>query len=280
MGDLNRIGLVAVRQEIVPLLGVLQPEGQEGFGEAILHHGSIGGRPVALAEVLVGPVHAALGAQALIARCGVACLISFGSAGALEGSLQPGALVIAQRAVAHDAGVFLGHRFQPSGIMGRDGRGRIGLRRGFEADPDLVALGRSAAHKLGTPVHTGTIVTGNQAIFSTARKRWLRQTFGALVVEMETAAVAQTAMAHELPWVAVRSVSDTADDHLVLDFGRLQFYLDGGRPAWQQQASRWSYLLTHPTARRRLRRLRGGLAQAAGQASRLVEAMLQIWSQP
>lgn len=280
MGDLDRIGLVAVRQEIVPLLGALQLEGQERHGEAIVHRGSMEGRSVALAEVLIGPVHAALGAQALIAHCGVACLISFGSAGALEGSLQPGALVIAQRAVAHDAGAFLGHRFQPSGIMGRDGRGRIGFRRAFEADPGLVMLGQSAAHKLGTPVHTGTVVTGNQAIFSTARKRWLRQTFGALVVEMETAAVAQTAMAHGLPWVAVRSVSDTADDDLVLDFGRLRFYLDSGRPVWQQKASRWSYLLTHPAARRRLRRLHGGLAQAAGKSSRLVEAMLQIWSQP
>jgi hypothetical protein len=162
--------------------------------------------------------------------------------------------------------------------MGRDGCGRIGLRRAFEADPDLVILGRSAAHRLGTPVHVGTVVTGNQAIFSTSRKRWLRQTFGAQVVEMETAAVAQTAIAHELPWVAVRAVSDTADDDLVLDFGRLKFYVDGGRPAWQQHASRWFYLLTHPTARRRLRRLRRGLALAAGEASRLVVAMLQTWS--
>jgi adenosylhomocysteine nucleosidase len=280
MGDLDRIGLVAVRQEILPLLGVLQQEDQERHGEAILHLGSIEGRPVALAEVLIGPVNAALGAQALIARCKVACLISFGSAGALEGSLQPGALVIAQRAIAHDAGVFLGHHFRPSGIMGRGGRGRIGLRQAFEADPGLVARGRSAAHKLGMPVHAGTIVTGNQAIFSTSRKRWLYQTFGALVVEMETAAVAQTATAHELPWVAVRAVSDTADDELILDFGRLQFYLDGGRPVWQQQASHWLYLLTHPTARRRLRLLRRGLALAAGQASQLVEGMLQTWSQP
>jgi chitinase len=97
---------------------------------------------------------------------------------------------------------------------------------------------------------------------------------------METAAVAQTATAHELPWVAVRAVSDTADDELILDFGRLQFYLDGGRPVWQQQASHWLYLLTHPTARRRLRLLRRGLALAAGQASQLVEGMLQTWSQP
>lgn len=275
MGDLDRIGLVAVGQEVLPLLGVLQRKDQERHGEAILHLGSIERRSVALAEVLIGPVNAALGAQALITRCGVTCLIGFGSAGALDWNLKPGDLVIAQRAVAHDAGRFLGHRFQPSGIMGRDGRGRVGLRRAFEADPDLVALGQSAAHKLGASVQTGTVVTGNQAIFSTARKRWLRQTFDALVVEMETAAVAQAAAAHGLPWVAVRAVSDRAGDDLVLDYSRLQFYLGDGRPTWRQQASRWFYLLAHPSARRRLHRLRQGLTLASEQASWLVQAMLQ-----
>ena len=280
MGTGDRIGVVAVGNEILPLLGDLRQEDRVQHGETILHTGSIGGRPVALAEVLIGPVNAALGAQALIERYKVACLISFGSAGALDSKLQVGALVIAQRAIAHDAGMFLGHRFQPSGIMGRDGQGRTGLRRALEADPNLVAMGQSAAQKLGEPVHTGTVVTGNQAIFSTARKRWLHQTFGALAVEMETAAVAQAATAHGLSWVAVRAISDMADDDVVLDFARLQFYLDDRYPAWRQQASRWWYLLAHPVVWRRLRRLRRGLALASGQASRLVREMVQTWNHP
>jgi adenosylhomocysteine nucleosidase len=280
MGPLSRIGLVAVRNEILPLLGNLRQEDRERYGEAILHTGSLGRQPVAMAEVLLGPVNAALGAQALITRCRVACLISFGSAGALDNELQVGALVIVQRAIAHDAGIFLGHRFQPSGIMGRDRHGRTGLRRAFEADANLVAMGQSAARKLGDPVHTGTVVTGNQAIFSTARKRWLRQTFGALAVEMETAAVAQAATAHGLPWVAVRAISDTADDDLVLDFSRLQLYLGDRDPVWRQQVSHGLYLLTHPAARNRLSRLRQGLTLASGQASRLVGEMVQNLNQP
>jgi adenosylhomocysteine nucleosidase len=230
---------------------------------------------VALAEVLCGPVNAALGAQALIIRYGVASLISFGSAGALDGRLQPGDLVIAQRAIAHDAGRFLGHRFEATGIMGRNEQGRIGFRRAFNADPALLASAEATACMLDAHARTGTVVTGNQTIFSTARKRWLHQTFDALAVEMETAAVAQTAVAHSLPWVAVRSISDTAADELILDYGRLQACLDENQPRWKQQADRWVYLLAHPGAWRRLRRLRRGLALASVQASRLVEAMLQ-----
>jgi adenosylhomocysteine nucleosidase len=274
MGDSGRMGLVAVPREIRPLYELLDQEGAERYGASVLRFGTAGGGAVALAEVPPGPVNAALGAQALVTHCRVTALLSFGSAGALARGLSTGDLVIAQRAIAHDAGTFLGHRFEPSGIVGREGQGRIGWRRSFEADPGLVALALDAARRLGVRAHTGTVVTGNQAIFSTARRRWLHRTFDALAVEMETAAVAQVAVAHELPWVAVRAISDAASDELILDHRRLRFYLDDRRPAWRCQAGRWSYLLSHPGAWRRLWQLRRGLARASEQASRLVEDML------
>jgi len=257
------------------LLDALQEEKRERLGGAILHTGRIAGQPVVLADVLPGPVNAALGAQALIIRFGVGSLVSVGSAGALDPALAPGDLVVARRTIAHDAGVFLGRRFDPAGVMGRDGQGRVGYRRAFVADPDLVASALAAARLLDGRVYAGTVVTGNQAIFSTARKRWLRQTFDALAVEMEMAAVAQVAVAHRLPWVGVRAISDAADDDLVLDFGRLRVYLDGDRPAWQYRLGRWFYLLTRPEICRKLRRLQRGLTLASERAAYLVEAMLR-----
>lgn len=275
MGDRGRVGLVAVPREILPLRRVMQAEAEGWLGEALLHTGWIGGRPLALAEVLPGPVHAALGAQALVIRHRVDSLISFGSAGALAAGLSPGDLVVGRRAVAHDAGSFLGQRFEPAGVMGRDRHGQVGYRRAFEADPGMVELALEAAQALGGEARVGTIVTGNQVIFATARKRWLHRTFDALAVEMETAAVAQAAVAHRLPWVAVRAISDTADDDLALDYGRLRLYLDDERPAWRCRTGRWTYLVTHPGAWRRLRRLSRGLALASERAARLVEAMLR-----
>jgi len=275
MGDLGRTGLVAIPREIRPLLACVQVKERVRWGDAILYLGQIGKRSVALAEVLVGPVHGALGAQALIALYGVNRLIGFGSAGALAPELSPGDLVIVQNAVAHDAGVFYGKRFEPSGVMGRDGQGQIGFRRTLEADPNLVALALASAQPLGGQARAGTVVTGNQAIFATARKRWLHHTFGALAVEMETAAVAQVAVAHGVPWVAVRAISDTASDDLAMDHGRLRIYLDEPQPAWKRRITRWHYLLTRPEARRRLQQLGDGLALAADRASQVVENMLR-----
>jgi adenosylhomocysteine nucleosidase len=272
----ERIGLVAVRREIPALRQVLQQEGRESYGDAILYTGSIHGRLVALAEVLPGPVSGALGTQALVAKYAVTSLIGYGTAGGLDVDLSPGDLIVARRAIAHDAGVFLPQGFEPSGVVGRDAHGRIGHRRSFEADPELVALALDAARHLGVRAHEGSVVTGNQAVFASNRKRWLRRTFDALAVEMETAAVAQVAVAHRLPWVAVRVISDNADDELALDYGRLRISLGGDRPLWWQKVGRWWYLMSHPRAWGRLRRLHQGMARASVKASRLVETMLQI----
>jgi adenosylhomocysteine nucleosidase len=275
MGAFGPFGLVALEQEMGLLLDGLEAHTSEQLGEVILHAGWLGGRQVALAGVPVGPVNAALGAQALIIRHGVRSLIGLGSAGALDPNLGLGALVIARQAVPHDAGVFHAQRFLPSGAMGRDEGGRLGYRRALQADVELVDWALSASRSLDPPVYAGTVVSGNQVICSTARKRWLRETFGALAVEMETAAVAQVAVAHRVPWVAVRAISDMASDRVYLDYERLAMYLDDGRPAWRRQASRWFYLASQPAAWRYLLRLQKGLALASRRSAQLVETMLK-----
>jgi adenosylhomocysteine nucleosidase len=220
-------------------------------------------------------VNAALGAQALIIGRRVRSLISLGSAGALDPDLSLGALVIARQAVPHDAGIFHERHFVPSGAMGRDERGRLGYRRVLKANPELVDWALGASRSFEPPVHAGTVATGNQVVFSTARRRWLRQTFDALAVEMETAAVAQVALAHRVPWVGVRAISDMASDDLHLDYERLTLYLDDGQPLWRRKATRWFYLASQPAVWRYLRRLRSGLALASRRSAQLVAAMLE-----
>jgi 5'-methylthioadenosine/S-adenosylhomocysteine nucleosidase len=268
------VGLVAVQYEAQPLRTWLEEEGRERLGDATLRLGRIAGRRVALAEVLVGPVHAALGAQALILRHRVDCLISFGSAGALTPTLGVRDLVAARRVAHHDAGIDLGSGFIPLGVMSQGRAGRASYRRGYDADPDLLARALAAAERLGTPAQAGMVVSGSGTLFSPDRRRWLGQTYGAIAVDMESAAVAQTALAHNLPWVAVRAISDVAADE-PFDFSRLLIYLDGARPYWRQSAARWLYLLAHPVVLRRALRLQHGLSVAARRAAEWVTAMLR-----
>jgi nucleoside phosphorylase len=48
------------------------------------------------------------------------------------------------------------------------------------------------------------------------KKQWLRNTFNALAVDMESGAMAHVASLNNIPWLAIRAVSDCADS--TLDF--------------------------------------------------------------
>jgi len=79
----------------------------------------------------------------------------------------------------------------------------------------------AAFHLQGVRVHQGLIVSGDRFVATSAESTVLRQTLpSALAVEMEGAAVAQVCHDFGVPFAAVRTVSDRADDSAHVDFGR------------------------------------------------------------
>jgi hypothetical protein len=82
------------------------------------------------------------------------------------------------------------------------------------------------------------------------------------------------ATGHDLPWVAVRAISDAAGDEQIVEFDRLLRFVDDGLPDWRRQLGRAWYLMSHPVARRRVRHLRKGISVAAARATQVIEAML------
>ena len=67
----------------------------------------------------------------------------------------------------------------------------------------------------------GTILTGDQVIFSAEKRQALRQEFDALAVEMESAAIAQVCALYDVPFVGIRGISDHASETIPLDTSRL-----------------------------------------------------------
>jgi hypothetical protein len=123
----------------------------------------------------------------------------------------------------------------------------------------------------------GTIVTGDQVVFSQEKKEWLHRTFEALAVEMEGAAVAQVAAANGRPWLVVRAISDQADASTGFDFTPLLDYLDDPRSRWDRIRG-WGrklwYLLSNPSITPRRLRMRRNVHLAAENAARLVEVIM------
>ncbi|MBL6457004.1 nucleoside phosphorylase [Belnapia sp. T6] len=128
----------------------------------------------------------------------IAGVLSFGIAGGLDPSLITGDLVVATR------------------VRGPGGA--------YMADPVWsAALAQSCGARLG-------MVAGASAVVGEpARKRQLRAATGALVVDLETEAVAAFAAARKLPFAALRAVADTAEE--VLPRSAAVGLTPDGRPA-------------------------------------------------
>jgi len=93
----------------------------------------------------------------------------------------------------------------------------------FRADAALSdRLAAAAARALpGTPVHRGLIVSGDRFVSTTGESRALQSALPqALAVEMEGAAIAQVCHDYGIPFAAVRTISDRADDEAHVDFAR------------------------------------------------------------
>lgn len=202
----------AMEEEVQALLAGLEGRRDETVGGFELHRGRLEGRDVELALCGIGKVNAAALAQLLILR-GAARVVFTGVAGALDPELRVGDLVVGTDAVQHDLDVTaLGYEL-----------GRVpGESLAWEGDPDLRARARAAADEVaaadGLRVVEGRIASGDQFVADAERVRELRARFGAACAEMEGAAVAQVAAKHGVPWVVIRSISDTADGDAGTDF--------------------------------------------------------------
>jgi adenosylhomocysteine nucleosidase len=135
----------------------------------------------------MGSAAAAKGAEALI-RAGAIALASFGLAGGLDPSLGPGAVLLARE------------------VIGLDGR-RIATAAGWR-ERLVAAVGSEP------PACTGSLLTVDRAVGSVDAKALLFQSTGAAAVDMESLAVGSVASQHQLPFVAVRVIVDSAGDVL------------------------------------------------------------------
>lgn len=135
----------------------------------------------------MGSSAASKGAATLI-EAGATALASFGMAGGLDPTLSAGAILL------------------PTEVIGVDGK-RVATAQGWR---DRVTAAVSAHGS----VRGGSLLTATRAIGSVADKAELFRDTGAVAVDMESLAVGETAQAHQLPFVAVRVIVDSAGDAL------------------------------------------------------------------
>lgn len=192
------------------------------------HTGGIAGQPVVLGLSRIGKVAAATTATLLAERVGATRIVFTGVAGGLGAGVNVGDVVVAGDLLQHDMDASpLFPRFEvplygrahfpaDAGLAARlDGAARQAL-----ADPALVDGAARARHGLhAVRVHRGLLVSGDRFVAAAHEARALRAALpGALAVDMESAAVAQVCWDLGLPFAAVRTISDRADETAHVDF--------------------------------------------------------------
>lgn len=198
-----------MREEVERLEASLTDAKLEQQGPFSWSRGTLEGHQVLLAECGIGKVNAAALTQALLGA-GATRLVFTGVAGAVDPALAVGDIVISSDAVQHDVDVSgLGYELGEV-----PGSGRV-----WQADAELVKAARAAATELeDVTALVGRVVSGDVFVASAEGTARLAREFAAACTEMEGAAVAQICHAWDVPFVIVRSISDSADHAAQVDF--------------------------------------------------------------
>lgn len=192
------IGLIAAMpEEIKPLLRQVGPYRRERAGSFNIYRFSLANGEVCLIESGMGAAKGAAAARALIDTACPSVIINFGFAGAVTAGPSVGDLIVANRLFFHQ------HR---------------SFSEQYDLDQDLSELMEMAlakgCWKKPFQVYRGTFITAGEIVKKGELAGILPQGVANPVLDMETAAVAQVAAGLKIPIVAVRAISDAADEEL------------------------------------------------------------------
>lgn len=212
--------LSALAEEQQGLLDLLQDPRRVQRAGREFWQGELHGQPVVLALSRIGKVAAATTTTTLIEAFGAQRLVFTGVAGGIAPGVQVGDVVVAQEFVQHDMDASpLFPRYQ----IPLYGRERFACDAAL-AEALLVAT-RAGLARMGlqAAVHHGLVASGDRFVSAAEEARALHTALSdaghpPLAVEMEGAAVAQVCHDYGIPYAALRTISDRADDTAHVDF--------------------------------------------------------------
>jgi adenosylhomocysteine nucleosidase len=167
-----------------------QGVGKEPWGRWMLYRGEVWDQPLMVIRCGPGKVAAAAAAQAAVQYLDPAMMISFGAAGSPDPTVAPGQVTVAESVVdvalfeMRDLPVSIAYRFSPHPVL---------QQKLLEVPGISLVTVLCWEGQVVTPEHQPALaeILG-----------------GAVVVDGESAAVAQVAAMWDVPWAAVKVVSD------------------------------------------------------------------------
>lgn len=200
----KKVGIiVAEEEEFEAIVQIMDDTDEKKINELTFLTGKIIENKCVLVKGGVGKVNAARVTQLMIDNFPIEYIINVGVAGALDPMLEIGDVVIAETLVQHDFDITaFGHT-----------KGYItGIGDRINADKELLIRIKESIKHLEDKnynVETGVIASGDIFCTDIAMKNKIYTKFDAKCVEMEGAAIAQVCYLDNIPFLVIRSISDT-----------------------------------------------------------------------
>ncbi len=196
----HKIGIICAGEaEINPVLSYLTNERIIEKAMLKFYEGQIEGIDVVALACGVCKVNAAIAAQILIDTFGCNVMINGGTCGGMDQGLHVFDTVVATESAYWDVSGDILTEYHPfmKSIY-------------FPSDQKLVGLARKAADQSSQKVVFGRMMTGE--IFIDQEKRAeINQIHKPLAVDMETGAIAHACYVNQIPFIAVRTITDTEE---------------------------------------------------------------------
>lgn len=204
--------IVAMQEELEEILKIMQEIEEKEIYEIKFISGKIENTKVVVAKSGVGKVNAARTTQILIDIFKIENVINVGAAGALNPSLNIGDIIIAEKLIQHDFDI----------TAFDHNKGYItGVGDYIDCNEELMKKFKDICNKIKSEeykISTGIIASGDIFCTDVNMKNKIYSKFNADCVEMEGAAIAQVCYLDKIPFIVIRSISDSPNGNNAIVF--------------------------------------------------------------
>ncbi len=201
---MKKVGIIAAMQEEMnEIKNIMTELTENNIYELQFFEGKIGNVECVLVQAGVGKVNASRCTQILIDNYDIEYVVNVGSAGSANNSLNIGDIVIGKILVQHDFDITaFGHK---KGYISNVGEN-------ISSDDKLIKKFEKIINKNDKKeynIKVGTIASGDIFCTDIKMKEKIKYKFNADAIEMEGAAIAQVCYLDKIPFIVIRSISDT-----------------------------------------------------------------------
>lgn len=194
---MKRVGIIcAGDEELEPFLSHIEETTIREKAMLKFYEGKINNVPIVALYSGVCKVNAAIAAQILIDTYDIHSIINAGTAGGMDEGMELFNTIISTEIAYHDVDDDILTEFHPwmPSIY-------------FHADETLLAIAKTLVNE--NKIHFGRMVTGEKFIEDNIRDS-INEKYQPLSVDMETASIAHVCYVNKVPFIAIRTITDTA----------------------------------------------------------------------